>query len=118
MKLLSVLPRMRRFSMLPDVHFAAPLSVRFPNGLIRAFDGLHDAVDFLENEWPLRHGDRYAQACKTCRAALNRAAPIAVAREAFVAACLEAGLPVQALPPAWHRSHHAVAPRQLAEQGR
>jgi hypothetical protein len=105
MKLLSVLPRMRRFSMLPDVHFAAPLSVRFPNGLIRAFDGLHD-------------GDRYAQACKTCRAALNRAAPIAVAREAFVAACLEAGLPVQALPPAWHRSHHGVAPRQLAEQGR
>ncbi|WP_374708710.1 hypothetical protein [Shinella sp. CPCC 101442] len=30
-------------------------------------------------------------------------APVAVAREAFVSACLEAGLPVEALAPSWQQ---------------
>ncbi|MXN45952.1 DUF982 domain-containing protein [Shinella kummerowiae] len=89
--------------MLADVYFSVPLHVRFPNGVTRSFESLHDTVDFLENEWPLRHGARYKRACEKCRAALYRMAPVAVAREAFVSACLEAGLPVEAFTPAWQK---------------
>jgi hypothetical protein len=90
--------------MLAEIYFSVPVSVRFLNGLNRTFNGLHDTLDFLEHEWPLRHGERYRLACEKCRAALSRQTPVAIAREAFVAACLEAGLPVQALPPAWQRT--------------
>ena len=90
--------------MLAEVYFSIPLSVRFPNGLSRVFESLHDTVDFLENEWPLRHGERYKRACKQCRAAMLKQTPVAVAREAFIAACLEAGLPVHATPPVSNRS--------------
>lgn len=100
--------------MLADVYFSVPLQVSFPNGVTRSFESVHDTVDFLENEWPLRHGERYKRACEKCRAALFRMAPVAVAREAFVAACLEAGLPVQGLPPAWHRSGPSSPPRMSA----
>lgn len=90
--------------MLTEVYFSVPLNVSFPNGLSRVFEGLHDTVDFLENEWPLRHGERYKRACDKCRAALAKRTPVAIAREAFVAACLEAGLPVRAMPPVWQRT--------------
>lgn len=90
--------------MLADVYFSVPLHVSLPNGVTRSFESLHDTVDFLENEWPLRHGARYKRACEKCRAALYRMTPVAVAREAFVAACLEAGLPVEALTPSWQRA--------------
>lgn len=89
--------------MLADVYFSIPLRVTFPNGLNRTFESLHDTLDFLEREWPLRHGDRHKRACRKCRAALARQTPVAVAREALVAACLEAGLPVEATPPPWQR---------------
>jgi hypothetical protein len=100
--------------MLADIFFATPLHVYLSNGLSRTFDSVNDTLDFLENEWPLRHGERYKRACEKCRAALRRQTPVAVAREAFVAACLEAGLPVQALPPAWQRSGPSTPPRMSA----
>jgi hypothetical protein len=89
--------------MLADVYFSVPLQVSFSNGMTRSFESVHDTVDFLEREWPLKHGERYKRACEKCRAALYRMTPVAVAREAFVAACLEAGLPVQGISPAWQR---------------
>jgi hypothetical protein len=85
--------------MLAEIYFATPISVTFTNGTSRLFQGVHDALDFLENEWPLRSGDRYKRACERCRAALQLRTPATVAREAFVSACLEAGMPVQALSP-------------------
>ncbi|MCA0340670.1 DUF982 domain-containing protein [Shinella sp. 838] len=100
--------------MLADVYFSVPLQVSFPNGVTRSFESVHDTVGFLENEWPLRHGERYKRACRKCRAALYRMTPVAVAREAFVAACLEAGLPVQGLRPTWHRSGPSSPPRMSA----
>jgi hypothetical protein len=100
--------------MLADIFFATPLHVHLSNGLSRTFDSVNDTLDFLENEWPLRHGERYKRACEKCHAALRRQTPVAVAREAFVAACLEAGLPVQALPPAWQRSGPSTPPRMSA----
>jgi hypothetical protein len=68
--------------------------VRLSNGLERTFTSVYEAVDFLENEWPLRTGERYERALRTCRRALNRMTPAAVAREAFIGACLEAGMPL------------------------
>lgn len=100
--------------MLADVYFSVPLHVILSNGVTRTFDSVHDTLDFLENEWPLRHGERYKRACEKCRAALNRMAPVAIAREAFISACLEAGLPVQALPPLWHQSGSSSPPRMSA----
>jgi hypothetical protein len=76
-----------------DIPWAHPLKVRLQSGIERIFSTVHEALDFLENEWPLRRGQRYDRAVKACRGALNRATPAAVAREAFIAACLEAGMP-------------------------
>lgn len=100
--------------MLADVYFSVPLQVSFPNGVMRSFESVHDTVDVLENEWPLRHGEWYKRALEKCRAALYRMTPVAIAREAFVAACLEAGLPVQGVPPAWHRTGSSSPPRMSA----
>ena len=100
--------------MLADVYFSVPLPVVLSNGVIRTFDSVHDTLDFLENEWPLRQGERYKRACERCQAALHRMTPVAVAREAFISACLEAGLPVQSLPPTWHRSGPSSPSRMSA----
>lgn len=97
--------------MLADVIFSTPLHVHLSNGLSRTFDSVNDTLDFLEHEWPLRHGERYKRACDKCRAALLRRTPVAIAREAFIAACLEAGLPVQASPPVWQRTGSSTPSR-------
>lgn len=68
------------------------------------FQGVYDALDFLENEWPRRNGKRYKRACDRCRAALQLRSHAHMAREAFVSACIEAGMPVEALPPVWQRA--------------
>ena len=97
-----------------------PLIVRFQCGLERTFSSVYEALDFLENEWPLRHGERYEHAVNLCRNALDRSTASAVAREAFVAACLEAGMPVAAALPAWSISASARArmpPRPVAQPG-
>lgn len=80
---------------LPEMPWSVPLQVTFQNGTNRTFSSVFDALDFLENEWPRRRGQRYERAVDTCRRALNRRTPVAIAREAFVAACLEAGLPAK-----------------------
>jgi len=80
--------------LLNEIPWTIPLTVRLLNGLTRTFTSVYEAVDFLENEWPLRKGERYERALRTCRRALNRMSPAAVAREAFIAACLEAGMPL------------------------
>ncbi len=77
---------------LNDVPWTRPVTVRLQCGLERIFIGIYDALDFLENEWPLRHGKRHDRAVKTCRRALNGIVPSIIAREAFVVACLEAGM--------------------------
>lgn len=80
----------------PDMPWLVPLDVRMQNGIQRIFTGPYEALDFLENEWPMRRGQKYERAVRLCRGALNRTTPPAVAREAFVSACLEAGMPISA----------------------
>ncbi|MDQ0323502.1 DNA-directed RNA polymerase subunit K/omega [Pararhizobium capsulatum DSM 1112] len=75
-----------------DIEWNLPLRVTLPSGLVRTFSGVYEALDFLEHEWPLKHGERYERAVTACRRALCLSASSAVAREAFVAACFEAGM--------------------------
>ncbi|CAN7501629.1 DUF982 domain-containing protein [Neorhizobium tomejilense] len=82
---------------IPEMPFRAPVNIRLPNGLDHTFHNVYDALDFLENEWPLKRGERYDRAVQRCRAALKRIAPVEIAREAFIAACLEAGMPMVAV---------------------
>ncbi|MEF0941205.1 DUF982 domain-containing protein [Rhizobium sp. BR 362] len=84
--------------MLSNVPWIRPVTIRLQCGLERSFSGAYDALDFLENEWPVRHGERYERAVKTCRGALNGVIPSMIAREAFVAACLEADMPAVISP--------------------
>lgn len=86
--------------LLNEIPWTIPLTVRLSNGLTRTFASVYEAVDFLEHEWPLRKGERYERALRTCRRAFNRMTPAAVAREAFIAACLEAGMPLVMATPA------------------
>ncbi len=76
---------------LTDVRWTRPVKVRLQCGLEHTFTSIYDALDFLENEWPIRHGQHHQQAVKRCRRALNGIIPAEIAREAFVVACLEAG---------------------------
>lgn len=83
-----------------DIPWTLPLRVTLSSGLDRTFSSVYEALDFLEHEWPLKRGERYDRAVACCQRALNRMTPPAVAREAFVAACLEAGMPsVMVVPP-------------------
>lgn len=78
---------------LSEMPWSVPVYVTFQNGTDRIFTSVLDALDFLENEWPRRTGPRYRLAVERCQSALQRMTPIGVAREAFLDACLEAGLP-------------------------
>jgi hypothetical protein len=77
-----------------DVAWPIPLKVRLQNGLNRRFSSVYEALDFLESEWPLKKGERHDRAISLCHRALKGMTPPAAAREEFVAACLEAGMPV------------------------
>ncbi len=94
---------------LNDVPWNRPVTIRLQCGLERTFTGVYDALDFLENEWPLRHGERHDRAVKACRRALNGIVPAVIAREAFMAACLEAGMP--AVMAAWKTKPETQAVR-------
>jgi hypothetical protein len=83
----------------PDLPWSIPLSVRFSSGVSHLFSGPYDALDFLENEWPTRNGQKFIQAVRLCRSALNRGTPLAIARKAFIAACLEVGIQVTEAAP-------------------
>jgi hypothetical protein len=99
-----------------EIVWAAPLEVQLQSGLNRIFRSVTDARWFLENEWPIHHGNHYERALMFCRAAEHRQVSAEVAREAFLAACLEAGLALEKPSlKAWRRpspeSIHAFAPQ-------
>lgn len=86
-----------------DIPWRQPITVQLQNGTERRFTGAYDALDFLENEWPVRKGRHYENAIRQCRAALIRAGTAEEAREAFIASCLEAALP-------WAPGYHCTFP--------
>ncbi len=82
-----------------DVHWSVPLNARLQSGMTRMFSSVSEALDFLENEGPVKTGHRYKNAIASCRGALNRTTPAAVARDAFVGACYEAGISIMSAMP-------------------
>ena len=90
-----------------DVQWSVPLNARLQSGMTRMFSSVYEALDFLENEWPVKTGNRYKNAIATCRGALNRTTPVAVARDAFVAACYEAGVGITSAVPTHAAPHRA-----------
>ncbi|MCV9967798.1 DUF982 domain-containing protein [Pararhizobium sp. BT-229] len=93
-----------------DIPWSHPLNVTLRVGMDRTFGSVYDALDFLENEWPRNRGGHYDQAVSACRRSLNGLTPGEVAREAFIAACLEAGMPAGAAEPLpYRRSPHRLS---------
>jgi hypothetical protein len=93
-----------------DVQWSVPLNARLQSGMTRMFSSVYEALDFLENEWPVKTGNRYKNAIATCRGALNRTTPVAVARDAFVAACYEAAVGITSAVPT-HAAPHRTGVR-------
>ena len=83
----------------PELLLMAPLSVQMKDGTRQIFASVNDVLDFLEGEWTIYRGRKYSRAVQTCRRALNRMTPVAIAREAFVEACRDAGMPTDAEQP-------------------
>ncbi|WP_075292870.1 DUF982 domain-containing protein [Pararhizobium arenae] len=77
-----------------DRPWTKSLHVRPYEGLERSFCSIYDALDYLENEWPFREGKYHLRAITACRGVLNGLIKAEVAREAFIAACLEASMNV------------------------
>ncbi len=75
-----------------DIQWRHPLKVTLQSGLICKFDSVYEALGFLEKEWPLKRGEHHDRALVMCRRTLARMTPPTLAREAFAAACREAGM--------------------------
>lgn len=75
-----------------SVRWSLPVMVSVVPGGERRFDCVHDALDYLTYEWPSPRGRHRARAQQALRAALDRQISPEEAREAFVAACIEAGV--------------------------
>jgi hypothetical protein len=82
--------------------------------LERTFTGAYEALDFLENEWPLRRGERHRLAIETCLGSLRGAVPASIGRDAFVAACIEAGMPAMVAPSKQKPAIHSTRPARVA----
>lgn len=80
----------------PELVLMTPIAVRMKDGAPQVFASVNDALDFLEGDWAICRGRKYNRAVQTCRRALNRTTPVAIAREAFIDACEEAGMSTDA----------------------
>lgn len=76
--------------MLNDVKWDAPVVISLENGAPRIFNGVYEAFDFLQHEWPSRHGKAYEQATRLCRASLMGSVSGEIARTAFIEASRDA----------------------------
>jgi hypothetical protein len=86
-----------------DIPWSQSIKVTLRPGMDRTFGSVYESRDFLENEWPQKRGKCYHHAVLTCRQGLCGVAPAEAAREAFVAACLEAGMPAVTTQAPYHR---------------
>jgi hypothetical protein len=75
----------------PELVWMTPVTVRIKDEGPQVFASVNDALDFLEGDWANR-GSKYNRAVQTCRRALNRMTPVAIAREAFIDFCRDAGM--------------------------
>ena len=76
----------------PELVLMTPVTVQMKDGASQVFTSVNDVLDFLEGDWAIYRGRKYNRAVQTCRRALNRVTPVAIAREAFIDACRDAGM--------------------------
>jgi hypothetical protein len=70
--------------------WVTPLYIRIGYGSSEKVEGPADALHYLTVRWPAERGERYNLARAMCADALERRASIEEAREAFIAAAIEA----------------------------
>lgn len=71
-----------------------PHAVAFETGVgqFRIIMTTEDAARYLLNGWPVDEGEKLMAARQACLDALEDEVPAAMAREAFIEACEEAGM--------------------------
>jgi hypothetical protein len=69
-----------------------PVHVRIGTGRPDIIRGPTEAFAALNHRWPAEHGFHYGAARRLCSLAVAGKAPAEVAREAFIAAALEAAV--------------------------
>lgn len=71
----------------------SPITIEDPDtGVRRTVSGVRQAKVVLDRFWPRYHGSQYHRAGKACEQALNGEAASINARQAFIAAAVEAHL--------------------------
>lgn len=75
-----------------SIEWKTAVYIRIGTGHSDAITGPIDAFAVLNNRWPAEHGPRYDEAKQVCSLAAAGDIPVEVAREAFIAAALEASM--------------------------
>ncbi len=70
----------------------APVFVRIGHGLTETIDGPNEALEHLWNRWPAERGPKFEAAKTACRLAVQHYGSLDEAREAFIAAAIEANI--------------------------
>ncbi|KSV83705.1 DUF982 domain-containing protein [Sinorhizobium sp. GL28] len=78
----------------PELLWMTPVTVQMKDGRQQVFSSVNDVLDFLEGNWTVYRGSKHNRAVQTCRRALNRMTPVAIARAAFIDACQDAGMSI------------------------
>lgn len=68
----------------------APVLVRIGHGSSEPVESASDAVHYLQYRWPHERGKHYTRAIDDCTRAAKGLVPAEVAKEAFIAAAIEA----------------------------
>ena len=74
------------------IHWSAPVHVRVGHGSSESIFGPEAAVEYLKYRWPARSNQHYLNAMRACTAATDRSESPDFARDAFIAACIEANM--------------------------
>ncbi len=69
-----------------------PVYVRIGHGLSETIDRPDEALKYLLTRWPAERGPAYVDAKEACENAIDAHGSLELAREAFIAAALEASL--------------------------
>lgn len=85
------------------------VEIRLQSGLTRTFREAFDALYFLEEEWPTRHGAAYERARRWCRLAIEADEAADAARKAFIAAARQAGMLCEPTPPSVDKGGARIA---------
>jgi hypothetical protein len=79
-------------NVIADASWRAPVFLRVGYGASEAVASPHQALDYLCHRWPFERGTHYTNALQCCGSAADGQVPAETAKEAFIAAAVEARL--------------------------